>query len=93
MCWTRLPDVLQTIIMDFYGDSSVRTHRRHRFLRCELKFFFLLLNRGDAGPKPRQVHRLVGRNPVNSLKHTLQLAYLQAEREALLKHHTAAVAP
>ena len=81
--YTSLPNDLQLLVMDFYGDASIWRHRRFRFVRAELGTVFLLRQDCTVGPRPSFVRRVAG---INSLKKVLQLAYLNTQLEALRKH-------
>ena len=39
--WFDLPNELRTLIFDFFGDTSIRKHRLHRFVCAELATLFL----------------------------------------------------
>ena len=81
--WRDLPDELQALILDFYGDVTVERHRVSRFVRAELAALFLLhrLPVGYLVLRPSFIRRIEG------FQHCLQLAYLQAQRKALLENH------
>ena len=81
--WASLPDDLQHLVMDFYGDSSVLAHRRFRFVRAELKTVFMLLQ-GPSRFAP-SFARSLGR--IVMLKQLMQLTYLEAQEKALFKTH------
>jgi len=86
--WRDLPDELQALILDFYGDVSVERHRCNkalavlvcsRFVRAELAALFLLHRHMVL--RPSFIRRIEG------FQHCLQLAHLQAQRKALLENH------
>lgn len=82
MCILHLPDELQTLVLDFYGDVSIERHRVNRFVRAELGALFLLYRHlGYPVLRPSFIRRIEG------FQNCLQLAYLQAQRKALLENH------
>ena len=73
--WRDLPDELQALILDFCDVPD-------RFVRAELAALFLLhRHMGYLVLRPSFIRRIEG------FQHCLQLAYLQAQRKALLENH------
>lgn len=80
--WFTLPNELRMIIFDFHGDIRFRHHRLHRFVQAEIGAFNILARHYRHGWLRAS---LISR--VEGFKYVLQLAYTQAQREALLKNH------
>ena len=77
------PDV-RNIIWSFCGDLRDRQHRLHKFVGTELRCWTCILGPVFSPSNLVRQYRFVGDQ---RLKNMLQLAYLQAERKALLKDH------
>ena len=74
--WRDLPNELQALILDFYGDVTVE-----RFVRAELAALFLLHRRAYLVLRPSFIRRIEG------FQHCLQLLCTQTQRKALLENH------
>ena len=85
MNWNALPADLQDIVWCFYGDLRNSRHRLHTFVGTEIQLWGILRGRPTTPRYLTRQYRLIG---VDRVKEILELAYLNAQREALLKAHT-----
>ena len=81
--WSSLPRDLQTLVLDFFGDTSIDAHRRFGFVRAELKTVFMFSCVPDR-PRPSFAQG-IGR--IEMLKKFLQLTHLKSQCKALFETH------
>ena len=77
--WFDLPNELRTLIFDFFGDTSIRKHRLHRFVCAELATLSCIAHFSGRTLRPATIPR------VDTFKQICELGYLKSERKALFE--------
>ena len=76
MLFNVLPPGVQLIVADYCGDSCIRKHRLHTFVRYELTCLLLIHKHCGTRLRPAVVPRAHG------FKQSLELAYLQTQMKS-----------
>ena len=90
MGWAQVSADVQDIVWDFCGDLRNPVYRRRRFVGTEVKVWRMIIGHPIS---PSGLLRHYGFVGVNNLKNTLELAYLQAQRESFLEYHRGSGTP
>ena len=77
--WDALPNELKLVVLDFYGDCSLLRHRRNRFVQAEITTFQGFARDWEFPFVPSFVCSVGG------FKEALELAYLYAQTEPIVK--------
>lgn len=82
MRFSACPTDIQDIIWFYCGDLRRTLTRYHKFVGLELRCWALIVGHPVRPSELRERYGFVG---FDALKETLKLAYVKAQREALLK--------